>query len=265
MHVTSLHIYPIKGCRGYTVASAPVERLGIAGDRRLMLVDESGRFLSQREEPVLATLEPRLSDGTLEVHAAGRNPLVHAIDPHGVEREVSVWESTLVAHDQGDIAAQWFSAVTESPCRLVAFGAASERALNPRWVKRPGTGTAFADAYPVLAVLQESLDDLNTRLARAVPMARFRPNIVVAGTTAWSEDGWQGMQIGVTTWDAVKPCDRCVVTMIDQLTGQRDPQQEPLRTLATFRTVPGLGTLFGQNLVPRDFGTVHSGDEVMLT
>ncbi len=115
-----------------------------------------------------------------------------------------------------------------------------------------------------MAILQESFDDLNRRLAEPVPIGRFRPSVVIEGARAWSEDDWMAMMLGALDCDAVKPCARCVVTITDQFTGARNALQEPLRTLASFRTVPGLGALFGQNIVARNAGTLHVGDAVEL-
>lgn len=260
MQITSLHTYPIKGCRGHSVDRLVVDRLGAEGDRRLMLVDATtGNFLSQREAPVLATIEPQLDGPMLTVMVAGQSPLSVELDPHGPMREVTIWDDRVIAADQGDAAATWFSEAIGRACRLVHFGAAAQRPLDPRYTPRADAETAFADGYPLHAVLQESLEDLNTRLAEPVPMARFRPNLVVAGAPAWSEDAWRALTIDGLTFDAVKPCARCVVTTTDQATGARHPEREPLRTLATFRTVQGLGVIFGQNLVASSGGEIQVG------
>ncbi|MBP9899465.1 MAG: MOSC domain-containing protein [Gemmatimonadales bacterium] len=257
MHLTSIHRYPIKGCRGHALDSAEVDALGLVGDRRFLVVDSNDRFVSQREAAVLATLTPMFDGATLTVEAARHEPLVLELDPQGASRDVTIWDDQVTATDQGESAARWFSAVIGHPCRLVHFGGEATRRLDPKFSPRPEAETAFTDGYPMLGVLQESLDDLNGRLATPVPMARFRPNLVFAGAPAWSEDGWTELEVSGLILDAVKPCGRCVVTTTDQLTGARDPQQEPLRTLATFRNIPGRGTMFGMNLVARGSGVVN--------
>lgn len=262
MHVASLHHYPIKGCRGRVLTSAVIDALGIAGDRRLMLVDEDGRFLSQREEPRLATIEPEVNGPTLLVRHAGVAPLEVEFDPSGPPREVRIWRDTVTAADQGDAAAAWFSTILGRPVRLVHFGHAARRPLDPEYSPRDDAETAFTDGYPLLGVLEESLADLNGRLAEPVPMSRFRPSVVITAGPAWGEDAWVTIRIGDMTFDAVKPCARCVVTTTDQVTGDRHPEQEPLRTLATFRTIPRLGAIFGQNLVPRGTGRIAVSDRV---
>lgn len=264
MHVSSLHLYPIKGCRGRVLTAAAIDALGIAGDRRLMLVDADDRFLSQREEPRLATIEPEVDGPTLLVRHTGVAPLEVELEPEGPTREVRVWRDTVTAADQGDTAASWFSAVLGYPVRLVHFGREARRPLDPEYTPREDAETAFTDGYPLLGVMEESLADLNGRLARPVPMSRFRPNVVVTAGAAWGEDAWHTITIGAMTFDAVKPCARCVVTTTDQATGERDGAQEPLRTLATFRTIPRLGAIFGQNLVPRGTGRIATGDAVRV-
>ena len=265
MQVTALNIYPIKGCRGIPLTTTTVDRLGLAGDRRLMLVDADNRFISQRDAAVLATLVPVLDGGALLVEAPGRRSIRLDIDPDTSPRDVRVWgDHGITAADQGDEAARWFSDALGTACRLVAFGTRAHNLIDPEYSPRAGAETAFTDGYPIMAVLQESLDDLNRRLTTPVPMQRFRPSVVIGGAPAWSEDDWMAMKLGSLDCDAVKPCARCVVTATDQVTGARSARQEPLRTLATFRTIPGLGAIFGQNIVPRGAGRLCVGDAVEL-
>jgi uncharacterized protein YcbX len=263
MHVSSLHFYPIKGCRGQSVEQLRFDELGAIDDRRLMLVDANNRFVSQRELPALATVAPVLDASRLTVYVADGATRTFDLTATGDERRVTVWGSTMRAIDQGDEAGHWFSDALGSSLRLVRWGRTSERHLDPAYSPRADAQTAFTDGYPALLTLEASLADLNTRLAEPVPMARFRPNIVVAGGEAWAEDHWNAVAVGSLTFDAVKPCARCVVTTTDQRSGSRHPNQEPLRTLAAFRTIPRLGAIFGENLVHRGPGVVAVGDELV--
>ena len=265
MHVTSLHIYPIKSCRGHSVDSMTLDHLGPVGDRRLMLVDTRGRFLSQRENPRLATITPSLDGGTLSAAAPGLRPLNHQLATDGTLRAVTIWRSSgLQVVDQGDTVAAWFAEAIGEPCRLVLFGAMTHRPIDPDYSPRHGAETSFTDGYPLLAVTEASLAALNARLATPVPMGRFRPNVVVSGATPWGEDGWRAVAMGEATFDAVKPCVRCVIITTDQASGDRDADQEPLRTLAAMHTVPRFGVAFGQNLVPRGSGVIRVGDAVRM-
>ncbi len=260
MRITELNLFPIKGCRGHSVDEMTVDTRGAVGDRRLMLVTPTGMFITQREVPRLATVVPRLDGSRLVVEAPWSEPLRLDIDWAATPRAVVIWKNILTAHDQGDAAARWFSGAAGAECRLVAFGAESHRRIDPRYAPDPLGETTFTDGYPLLVATEASLAALNERLDVPVPMARFRPNVVVSGSSAWDEDHWQVLTLGALTCDVVKPCDRCVVTTVDQASGARDPRQEPLRTLTTFRKVEGQGVLFGQNLVPRGPGVVRRGD-----
>jgi uncharacterized protein len=266
MRITSLSIYPIKGCRGVALDRADVDRLGLAGDRRLVLVNADDRFITQRDVAALATIVPTLADDVLAVTAPGLESLRLHLAPDGEIRPIWLWwDDPIFATDQGDTASDWFSEALGGRYRLMHFGRQASNPIDPAWSPREGAQTAFTDGYPLLVVLQESLDDLNSRLEAPVPMDRFRPSVVVAGADAWSEDGWREMQIGELRCDSVKPCARCVVPTTDQQTGRRHPTQEPLRTLASFRTVPKLGAIFGQNVVPRDTGALQVGGSVTLS
>ena len=266
MHVTSLHIYPIKGCRGHAVASLDIDTLGPTGDRRLMLVDTKGRFISQRESPRLATITPTLDGAWLNATAPALGPLRHDLATDGTICAVTIWKSVgLQVVDQGDNAAAWFSSAIGQPCRLVRFGAMTHRPIDPTYSPRSEAETTFTDGYPVLGVTEASLEDLNSQLVTPVPMSRFRPNVVVGGATPWGEDTWRAVAIGEVTLDAVKPCARCLVLTTDQESGDRDPSQEPLRTLARIHSSPRFGATFGQNLVPRGPGVIHVGDPVRPT
>lgn len=153
MHLRSLHRYPIKACRGHAINSAVVDALGFVGDRRFMLVDSNDRFVSQREAAVLATVTPTFDGRILTVEAPRMETLVLELDPHGASRDVTIWNDQVTATDQGDHAAGWFAEVVGHPCRLVHFGGEATRRLDPRYAPRPDAETAFADGYPVLAVL----------------------------------------------------------------------------------------------------------------
>jgi uncharacterized protein YcbX len=262
MIISSLHRYPIKGCRGQQLKLAEFDKYGVQHDRRLMLVDINDRFVSQREVPMLATVDPTIDKDVLKVVAAGLEPFTQEIDTAGAVRTVTLWRDTISVIDQGDQAAAWFSEVASQPLRLVAWGASSSRPLDPQYTPHPGAEVTFADGYPVLVACQASLADLNQRLADPIPMNRFRPTVVIEGGLPWQEDAWRVVSIGSMTFDAVKPCARCAVPSVDQDTGERRSKAEPLRTLAAFRTIPGLGAIFGQNLVHRDIGSLTVGDSL---
>lgn len=270
MRLTGLFIHPVKSLRGCAVAAAEVDALGLAGDRRFMVVDEHGRFLTQRTLPRMALVATGLTRDTLTLSAGGAGSLEvrRAPDPAAPRRRVSVWKSEqLLAEDCGDDAARWLDAFLGLPCRLVRIGGDFERPILKAVQARSGDRVSFADAFPFLIVSEASLADLNDRLAakgeEPLPMDRFRPSLVIAGCPAFAEDTWPRFQIGGIAFRAGGPCARCVVTTTDQLTAERG--KEPLRTLATYRRDPGDPTdvNFGQNLIHETrMGMLRLGDPV---
>jgi uncharacterized protein YcbX len=260
-HLAEIRIFPVKGLHGGTDDSAVVEPRGLAGDRRWMVVDEPGRFLSQRELPRMALLSARIVAGGITLAAAGRAPLFVATPTQGHARAVTVWDDTVAALPAGRAAGAWLSEALGAACTLVFQADAASRPVRPDHAA-PGDVVSFADGFPILLGAAESLADLNARLARRVPMLRFRPNLVVEGAPAWAEDGWRRVRIGGAVFRVVKACDRCIVTTIDPDTGDRPDPEEPLRTLKTFRRDAGGRVYFGQNLVPERCGTIRVGDAV---
>ena len=86
-------------------------------------------------------------------------------------------------------------------------------------VFRTKRDVAFHDDSPILIISESSLEELNRRLADPLPMNRFRPNIVVRDATPFDEDGWQRIAIGDAVFRAIKACERCVITTVDQAAG----------------------------------------------
>ena len=259
--VSTLVYYPIKACRGFEVESARVERMGLQHDRRMMVVTAEGAFLTQREYPRLALVTPALQDGTLTLSAPPYDSLRIGVQSGGTPWPVDLWHSKAIhAIDQGEEAAQWFSDWLGASVRLVHIADGFRRKLNPQYAVSEEDHTGFADGYPILLVSEESLQDLNTRLAEGpVPMNRFRPNLVVKGCEPYAEDTWNKIKIGDVELAVVKPCPRCVVTTIDKDTLERS--KEPLKTLATYRRHP-LGAIFGQNVIPINEGNLWLGMSV---
>jgi uncharacterized protein YcbX len=173
---------------------------------------------------------------------------------------VHVWRDEVEALHTGEEAARWASALLGAPASIVFMPDDVERPVRPDFAKA-GDHVSFADAFPLLVATTASLDDLNARLDRPLPMNRFRPNVVVDGCAPWAEDGWRHARVGPVPLRLPKPCDRCVVTTTDQRTGERGV--EPLRTMATFRKIEGK-VYFGVNAVPDARGSIAVGDPVTV-
>jgi uncharacterized protein len=256
MHVSGLFIYPVKSLRGLSITSVEMDRLGMAGDRRFMVVDEKGRFLTQRALPRMALIATELTRDSLILSAAGHGSARVSLlsDPSSPMLHVSVWSSVgLLAENCGDTIAEWLSAFLGVRCRLVRAGSQFHRSVEKPGKARVDDVLGFADAFPVLIISEASLANLNDRLLargeEAVPMDRFRPNIVIADCDAFAEDTWPRIRAGGVSLRAGGPCARCVVTTIDQHTAERG--KEPLRTLATYRrdAADPTNINFGQNFM----------------
>lgn len=270
MHVTGLFLYPVKSLRGHAVPAAEIDALGFTGDRRFLVVDATGKFMTQRTAPRMACIDARLANGTLTLSAegAGSVSIPTASDPGASLRTVSVWKSEgLQAEDCGASASAWLSDFLGQPCHLGRIGPKFSRPIL-KATARPGDTVSFADAYPFLVISEASLAQLNDRIQEnhgaPVPMNRFRPNLVVAGCDAFAEDAWTRVQIGDAVFRNGGPCARCIITTTDQLTGERTGK-EPLKTLATFRRdlADPTDVNFGINLIHETKrGILRVGDSV---
>jgi hypothetical protein len=227
-----------------------------------MVVDEHGKFLTQRSIPRMALIHVELDSSQLVVKAEGMTDLRLPLKPvSGDTLQVRVWDDSLDALDTGQEAASWFSKMLSRPCRLVYMPDQTERIVNPKYALK-NTLVSFADAFPFLLISQASLNNLNTRLDAPVPMNRFRPNLVLDGCDAHEEDTWASLRIGNISFRIAKPCSRCTVPTVNQETGVR--ASEPIRTLSTYRTIGGK-VYFGQNLIHETEGILTVGDEVHAT
>lgn len=268
MTISELLIYPIKSLGAISVTETVVEGKGLRYDRRFMLVDPNGDFMTQRTNHQMALLDVAINE-TAELRVWHRHrpndvltlPLTIPTQTEGAEppREtigVTIWDSShvpaLLVSAEAD---QWFSRVLEKPCRLVYMPETTHRDVDPAYA-REQDAVSFADGYPYLLIGQASLDTLNQRLEEPITMLRFRPNIVVAGSLPYEEDAWQQFRIGDVEFFGVKPCARCVLTTIDPETGQKG--REPLRTLATYRQWKHK-ILFGQNVLAKPTGALTLG------
>ncbi len=272
MHLSGLFIYPVKGLRGFSVNSADVDALGLVGDRRFLVVDETGRFLTQRTLPRMALIATALDAThlTLSTEGADRARVALTSDPAAGRHTVSIWKSDgLQTEDCGDEVATFLSTFLATRCRLVRIGPAFRRPVL-KSAARAGDVFHFGDGAPLLVISEASIADLNDRLVEqgkaAVPMDRFRPNLVVSGCTAFAEDTWPRFRLGTAIFRAAGQSSRCIVTTTDQFTGKRGT--EPLRTLATYRrdATDPTDVNFGQNLINETkSGTVRVGDAVELS
>ena len=263
--LAALHIYPVKGLKGIDLAASRCTERGLEHDRRWMVVDANGDFLSQRELPKMATVWTDIDESALSLSAPDMSTVDVPLDPRpSPVMKVRIWQSVCEAVPVSSYADAWLSDYLGRACRLVYMPETTRRASN---AAHGGEGNlvGFADGYAYLAITEASLTDLNARLAArgqlAVPMNRFRPNLVVSGAESFAEDGWKEIRVGEAVLRAVKPCGRCQVPTTDQTTGEVTGP-EPLATLGTFRDSAQFGTTFGMNLVTVSPGALRVGDRV---
>lgn len=263
MQLTGLFIYPIKACAGIALAQADVVQRGLAHDRRYMLVDRAGTFVTQRTLPQLCRVATALDHTRIAVSATGRPELSLPLELRSGESfeptPYQVWGSSgwALRHPEGS---RWFSDYLDDDVSLVFMPDDERRAVNPARA-RPDDIVSFADGYPMLLISEASLDELNRRLDEPLEMRRFRPNLVISGCEPHAEDGFSTLRIGEVSFRGVKRCDRCVVTTIDPDTGEKG--KEPLRTLAQYRLEDGK-VWFGMNLIHDGSGTLRLGDSVQV-
>lgn len=277
--LSELILYPVKSCAGISVREATLTRAGLSVDavydREWMVVGEDRQFLTQREYPRMALISPRIKSDTLELRAPGMLRLEIPLglpDPASEKTvEVKLWDDTWLAYDCDDTTATWFSKALGVACRLVRFHPSVTRVASTKWTGGVQAPALFSDGYPLLVIGSASLADLNDKLAAAgraaLPMNRFRPNLVIDGIEAFEEDYADQFTLGEANLKPVKPCPRCPIPSVDQATGVPGP--DPLDILATYRAKPALdgAICFGMNCIVTegDGQRLHVGQAVTMT
>lgn len=281
MKISHLFIYPIKSCQGISLTKAQITFKGLKNfyqpaffDREFMVIDENGKFLTQRQYPTMATIKVEVKDQKICLISTKNKLEDFELTPLESNQEipVNIWRDTTIAIDQGDEVAKWLNQALnlEKSCRLVRQSSQYIRAINHQYSTAENQPVSFADGFPYLLTNTASLADLNHRLQAKysddfplINMGRFRSNIVVETSEPFIEDSWQKITINNLSFQVVKPCSRCVITTTDQYTGKLDRTKEPLLTLSTFRHTPD-GIMFGQNMIPDTEGIISVGDIITI-
>jgi hypothetical protein len=261
LRLTQIWIYPIKSLGGISLESSPILGKGLPYDRRWMLVDQDNVGFTQRVHPKMALFRLSIENGNLIVDYQGEKLTVPG-DGNGMAgpEQVKIWDDLVTAHEVSTQHSTWFSKHLNFPCRLMHFPESNPRPVDPKY-KVNDEHVSLADAYPFLIIGESSLNDLNQRLKKPVPMNRFRPNFVFAGGDAFEEDTWREFEIGESTFAGVKLCARCVLITVNQDTAEKGV--EPLKTLSTYRTRNNK-VYFGQNLVSIKPGEIKVGDAIRV-
>jgi len=260
--LSQLNIYPLKSAGGLALANANLDRRGLVHDRRWMVVDDSGEFISQRTFPRMALINTELVSQMLILNAPRMPELCMPLYPtEGTSQEVEIWGDRCEAWTATPQSSSWISQYLGKSCKIVFMPDHSNRPVDPDFAVDENQ-VAFSDGFPLLLISESSLSDLNNRLPESVAMKRFRPNLVVKNTKPYEEDSWKKIKISECEFNVAKPCSRCVLTTVDPETGEFSGK-EPLRTLASYRKVNG-NVMFGQNLIGTKMGKLEVGMTVEI-
>ena len=268
LQLSEIYIYPVKSLGGIRLSTANITTRGLENDRRFMLVDKDGNFLSQREHSQLAIFSTEIEGNFLLITNKKDGNTFKTSLHYSLNQQVNkllnvqIWDDETSAIEVSQEASKWFTQALGISTRLVYMPEESQRRTEPEYSLTGEEITSFSDGYPILIIGQSSLDDLNNRLENPININRFRPNFVFTGGEPFEEDAWYEFNVGNVRFFGVKPCARCIMTTIDQETGEKK-DREPLLTLNKYRKVSNK-ILFGQNVLISQLGTVSVGDNVTV-
>lgn len=259
--LTSLFIYPIKSMGGISLEQSVCEQRGLQYDRRWMLIDSNGRFVSQREHAHMSLFRLSLIDESFKLSYRGEERAIPKSLAGTDYVDVQVWDDICKAIIYDSEINEWISNILNFNVRLAYQVDADRRLVDPGFA-RNGEVTSLSDGYPYLVLGQSSLDLLNEKLADPIPINRFRPNLVFSGGEPHEEDNWTDFSIGDVKFYSAKPCSRCQVITINQESGEVG--KEPTRTLASYRNF-NHKIKFGMNVLCSREGSIKVGDAIILS
>ena len=255
IRLSQLYIYPVKSMAGIPLETAELDAMGLKHDRRWMLVDRDGRFMTQRTHPHMVLMRPAiLADRLVLTNNKGESHEVPGIEHAEEQIPVQVWRDQVRAHRLSSATDAWLSREIGEPCQLVYIADDEIRQCDLAYAKE-GDRTGFSDGFPLLLISEGSLEELNSKLEDPVSIIRFRPNLVVSGCEAHAEDNWHEIRIGDISFRLVKPCSRCPIPTVNPQTGKKEGP-EPLKTLMSYRRRDNK-VWFGQNLVHEERGVLR--------
>ena len=260
-NLSQIFIHPVKSMRGLQLSHAQVMPGGLAFDRILMITGYDGKFITARQYPQLVCFTPALIiDGVVITSADNQSKTVKFSDFSKDMQPTEVWGNHFTAHIAPDDVNQWLSRYVKHPVQLRWVGPEMTRRIR----RFPEIPLSFADGYPYLLINQASFDALQQRCPAPIKLPQFRPNFVIDGVNAFTEDSWKVIRIGEVIFDVVKPCSRCILTTVNIETGKPHPAKEPLATLQQFRCAENGEIDFGLNLIARSQGIVRIGDTIEI-
>lgn len=265
IRISDLLIYPVKSLPGISMAAGDVLRTGFPHDRHWAIADEAHRIITGREYPQLFHLSVTRIGDCLVLNGPGLPEFTLTIGNQDADTNDPV-DLLMFNHPTTGIpmnpeVSAWISGYLGIPCTLVQL-TSQAREMHAKYGGKPNDIVSYADTSPFHLVAEESLEELNSRLARPIAMDRFRPNLIIRGGTPYEEDQWKYLRIGECEFEVNERCKRCVMATIDRESLQKEEQQEPLRTLSGYRVGPAGGVTFGVNLIPRKLGKIRVGEKI---
>lgn len=263
MKVSQLIIYPIKSLGGVSLPTSEITDRGLKFDRRWMLIDETGKFISQRTVSQLALLRVELKENSLRVfhvHSPDEFIDIPYYETGSLAIPVQIWDDSCSALHLGHKFDEWFSKKLEIECKLVYMPDDTQRLVTPPHRNKEEINS-FSDSYPFLMIGESSLVDLNNRMAEDIPMNRFRPNIVFSGGESYLEDEMAHFTINNIHFYGIKLSSRCNLPTINQENASKG--KEPVKTLSKYRRINNK-IYFGQNLVHEGNGSINVGDLIEI-
>lgn len=262
MKVLGLYRYPVKSLRGTSLQKSWVHRIGLTDDRRWLIVDAEGKFLTIRQHPIMTQIDViATEDGIVMRHESSGQFAVSRPTATAATQKVTIWRDSVTVSVTEPYDNWFLSDILGQKVHLVYLSNQTARPIDPMF-GQCGDHTSFSDGYPILITTTSSLHDLNQHLTDPVDMRRFRPNIVIDNTVPWIEDTWKVIRIGTLTFRIAKPCGRCVVTTRDPDTGEQADPSEPLKTLGNLHRAANGSIIFGQNIIPNEEGELNLDDMV---
>ncbi|KJY67928.1 hybrid-cluster NAD(P)-dependent oxidoreductase [Vibrio nigripulchritudo] len=263
IQLSQINVFPVKSIGGISLSKAWVESQGLTFDRRFMVATPDGTMVTARKYPNMVNIHAALQpDGFIFTYPDVPPFQLRYDDLERKPQQTQVWKDEFEALSTSQETNRWFSDVIGIDVQLLYCGEQSAR-----FREKIKTNVSFADGYPLLVISEGSLEELNARSSEKHSMDQFRTNLVVSGTEPFAEDGWKRIRIGEVEFEAVKPCERCILTTVNTKTGTFRESKEPLKTLSEFRANERGGVFFGQNLVAKNEGIIRAGDcvEVLET
>ncbi|WP_410497837.1 MOSC domain-containing protein [Chitinibacter sp. S2-10] len=257
--LSALYRYPLKSAQGQALSHSAVSPQGLPLDRDWMIATPEGLYITARTHPQLIRVQAIPNDDGIFFSAPGMDDIFVPLSAFQRQQQAEIWDDHFAARSGAQAANDWFSSYLEQTVIVMWIGLEPHRRVR----RRPEIAISFNDGYPLLLIGEASLHELNRRAGQDFDMRRFRPNLVIANSAAFAEDGWRKIKIGEVIFEIVKPCERCAITTLDPDTALAAARGEPLRTLASFRKAAD-GVIFGQNIIALNRGQLKPGQPVTI-